>query len=179
MIYNTKEKWVGIIGFPAYKISSLGNIKTRWRRGAFYNGFQCKDVWKDLPINPDAHGYPYVHLCDGINKPKTCKIHRLVAEHFLEERPEGAQLVRHLDGNKSNNSLLNLAWGTYVDNENDKIQHGTWNTRNGGAKITSEQVMKIRDKIIIGEKQKDLAIEYGITRPTVNRIANNKIWKNI
>jgi len=66
----------------------------------------------------------------------------------------------------------------YVE-ENNKIRNGTWNTRNGGAKITPEQVQEIRMKLKNGEQQKLLAIEYGVSRPTITRIANYKIWKNI
>ncbi len=173
------EEYKILNDFPAYRISNKGNIQSRWKRfGSYYNGFKCKDVWKDLPVhNGSTGGYSTVHLCDGYGKVKTVKIHSLVALYFIGKRPKDKQLIRHIDNNPANNNVLNLAYGTYMENEHDKIANGTWNTRNGGAKITPEQVLNIRNKIKSGYKDKDLAIEYKISRPTITRIRNNRIWK--
>lgn len=50
-------------------------------------------------------------------------VHRLVAESFLGEPT--AEIVRHLDGDPSNNGLANLAYGSQSDNMIDSIGHGT------------------------------------------------------
>lgn len=171
-----KEKFKILNEYPAYRVSSMGKIQSRWRWGAYYSGFQCNDIWKNLPLHYTS-GYAYVHLCDGKSKPKTVRVHRLIAETFLGKHIGGKLCVRHLDGNPANNAVSNLAWGTYLENENDKIVHGTWNTRNGGAKITPEQVQEIREKLKKDKPQKELADEYGVSRPTITRIANNKIWR--
>ena len=171
-----EEKFKIINDFPAYRISNYGRIQSRWQRHASYRGFIKKDIWKDLPVYPDAKGYLHVHLCDGHGKVKTERIHNLVARKFIGERPKG-NVVRHRDSNPSNNHISNLSYGTYLENENDKIQNGTWNTRNGGAKITPTQVEEIREKASKGEPQKDLALEYKVSRPTITRIVNNTIWR--
>lgn len=171
-----KEIFVIVKDFPAYRISNFGRIQSRWQRHASYKGFIQKDIWKDLPTYPDHKGYLQVHLCDGTGKVKTARIHVLVAQAFLGEKPRG-YVIRHLDSNPGNNPASNLSYGTYTENENDKIQNGTWNTRNGGAKLTTSQVLEIRDKVITGISRKQLAVEYGVSRPTITRIANNKIWK--
>lgn len=174
-----EEIYKTLIDFPAYRISNFGNIQSRWqRRKAFYKGFRCTDVWKDLPQFPDKKGYLQVHLCDGYGTVKTVRIHNLVAYYFISERPQG-KIIRHLDSNPSNNKVSNLQYGSYLDNENDKINNGTWNTRNGGAKVTPIQVKEIRVKLKEGLSQKELAIEYNVSRPTITRIANNTIWKVI
>lgn len=147
-------------------------------RSVTKSGFEVQDVWKDLPtFASSTGGYPCVHLCDGSGKVKTTKIHKLVAKYFLGEPPNGTQVVRHLDSNPANNKATNLAYGTYLDNENDKIANGTWNTRNGGAKLMPDQVVAIRDRVRNGERQVAIAEEYGVSRPTVTRIVNNSIWK--
>jgi hypothetical protein len=171
-----KEKFIVITEFPAYRISNFGRIQSRWQRHASYKGFIKKDIWKDLPSFPDAKGYLQIHLCDGRGRVKTERIHTLVALAFLGERPY-KNVVRHIDSNPSNNHITNLSYGTYLDNENDKIQNGTWNTRNGGAKIKPQQVLEIRNKAEKGESQKNLALEYGVSRPTITRIINNTIWR--
>jgi hypothetical protein len=51
---------------------------------------------------------------------------------------------RHLDGNRSNNRLDNLAWGTPLENGADKARHGTAKgERNGRAKLTAAKVRRI------------------------------------
>ncbi len=173
-----EEKFIIIIDFPAYRISNTGRIQSRWQRGSFYKGFIIENIWKDLPTHNSYNGgYPMVHLCDGKGKVKSIRIHTLVAKYFIGERPKDKQLIRHLDSNPTNNNITNLAYGTYLENENDKIQNGTWNMRNGGAKLTPKQVIEIRNKADKGESQKNLGVEYGVSRPTITRIINNKIWK--
>lgn len=167
-----------IMDFPAYRISNMGRIQSRWKRGSFYSEFKIKDVWKDLPTHANSKGYLQVHLCDGYGKIKTVRIHKLVAELFLGEMPEGKQLIRHLDNDPSNNCVTNLAYGTYIENENDKIEHRTWNSRYGGSKISFVQAQEIRMRLLSGEKQNSLAKEFCVSRPTINRIGNNKIWRD-
>jgi hypothetical protein len=55
-------------------------------------------------------------------------IHSLVAEAFIGPRPDGMQ-VRHLDGDRTNNHLINLSYGTPVENAADRERHG--NTARG------------------------------------------------
>jgi hypothetical protein len=168
-----------IPNFPAYRISENGILETCWQWGAYYPGMNKPKKWKKLLPKYDKKGYSQVTLCDVDGKHKRISLHRLMAEIFISPMPFEKACVRHLDGNPKNNKLSNLTWGTYKENEDDKILHGTWNTRNGGAKITSEQVREIRIKLDNGESQKELSIEYGVSRPTITRISNNKIWKNL
>jgi len=170
-----KEKFKIIPEFPAYRISNFGKLQSRWQRHASYKGFIAKDVWKDLPFYSDKRGYLQVHLCNGCGKVKTVRIHNLVAQFFIGKRPSG-NVIRHLDSNPANNHISNLSYGTYTENENDKIENGTWNTRNGGAKLTPSKVQEIRKKLTT-ISQKMLAKEYGVSRPTITRIANNKTWR--
>ena len=67
-----------------------------------------------LTINNGEGFYKTVRLRkDG--KPKTYKLHRLLAQAFLH-KPEGKDHVNHKDGNKLNNSLSNLEWCTHQEN---------------------------------------------------------------
>ena len=60
-------------------------------------------------------GYLQVNLCkDGIHKNHS--IHRLLAEHFIEN-PDNKPCVDHWDGNKTNNKLNNLRWVTKSEND--------------------------------------------------------------
>lgn len=50
-------------------------------------------------------------------------VHRLVAELFLPE-PEPGQEVRHLNNDKTDNRVVNLAWGTRKQNVEDMMRAG-------------------------------------------------------
>lgn len=52
-------------------------------------------------------------------------VHRMVAEMFIPN-PNNLPVVRHLDGDPTNNNVCNLAWGTVKDNWEDSVRHGTF-----------------------------------------------------
>lgn len=68
---------------------------------------------KGKPLKPYDNGYGYLIVDlygkDGTRKHK--KVHRLVAETFLEN-PNGFFEINHIDENKHNNQLCNLEWCT-------------------------------------------------------------------
>ena len=87
---------------------------------------------------------------------KKIYIHRTVCELFNGPPKEGHQ-CRHLDGNNTNNKASNLMWGTAIENARDKFLHGTVGAgeRNSMAKLTSEQVKKIRELREANDEQID------------------------
>lgn len=90
-----------------YQINENGEIKSVDRTIKKKNG-----VWtlkgKPLRANIATNGYKYVVLSkDG--KTKTCYIHRMMAETFLNEEHDGLE-VNHINGIKTDNRLENLEW---------------------------------------------------------------------
>ncbi len=55
----------------------------------------------------------YIWLNDGTNK--LCYLHRLLAITFIPN-PDNKPVVNHKDSNKLNNSIDNLEWATYQEN---------------------------------------------------------------
>jgi predicted XRE-type DNA-binding protein len=85
--------------------------------------------------------------------------------------------VRHLDGIASNNDVRNLAWGTYADNEADKIQHGTWDLRRTG-KLSVEMRKGAISLLSEGWSQTAVANLMNVSRPTINMLVNGRTWGN-
>lgn len=63
-----------------------------------------------LKGNINSHGYMVFSLTKGGQK-KDCKLHRLLAQTFIPN-PNNYECINHKDGNKLNNSLVNLEWCT-------------------------------------------------------------------
>lgn len=168
-------EYAQIPNFPAYRVCNLGFIESRWRTGNFYSGFEVEDVWRVLKHNERPDGYHGVSLRDGKGRSRRTYVHILVAEMFIGQKPFVGACVRHLDGISSNNNVENLAWGTALENERDKLKHGTWDSRYSG-KLSREQREEILRRAKNGERQRILAEEYGVSRPTITRLVNGSTW---
>jgi len=161
------EEWREIGEAPGYWVSNMGRVRSK--RGKFLK-----------PV-PNNCGYPRITLYGG--KRVGTYLHTLVLETFVGPRPANMQ-VRHLNGNRADPRLSNLAYGTAQENRADRIGHGTDSTcdEHGCAKLTWEQVEIIRaaydartDPRNWGARR--LAAEFGVDNTTVSKIARRKIWK--
>lgn len=81
-----------------------------------------EDGWKVCRVHPDGDGYLGLTIAcsDGVKRRK--KVHRLVIEAFRGPPTEG-QVCRHLDGDRTNNDINNLVWGTRSENAQDAVKH--------------------------------------------------------
>lgn len=101
---------------PGYIVTREGrvfSIQSNWR------GYGEREMRQ----TPNADGYPSVRLTIG-GKRTRLAVHRLVAREYLPPRPTTSHEVRHLDGDKSNPHVENLAWGTVKENADDRERHG-------------------------------------------------------
>ena len=105
------EEWRDITGFENYyQVSNLGNVRSLDRYITKKNGTTTFYKGKILIPSKKRNGYLAVDLYDKSNhKPHTVTIHRLVAKMFISN-PNNYEQINHKDGNKTNNSILNLEW---------------------------------------------------------------------
>jgi hypothetical protein len=120
------EKWRPIPGWDGmYDVSDNGRVRSLDRTVTTSTGH--RRTYRGRVLTPGHHkrgGYLFVNLVRG-GRQHHRKVHALVCEAFNGERPDGATLVRHLDGDIYNNTPDNLAWGTVSDNLHDAVRHGT------------------------------------------------------
>jgi ABC-type Na+ transport system ATPase subunit NatA len=113
-IHSDDEIWKDIIDFEGlYKISNYGNIKSCSRYVNIKSGKRVVNE-KLLSLAKDRDGYLMAILCKNATR-KTVKVHRLVANAFIE-KIDGKFFVNHIDSNKSNNNLNNLEWVSNLEN---------------------------------------------------------------
>ncbi len=107
------ERWLPVCGFEGtYEVSTYGQVRAvRKRKGRV--GLMHGTI--------DDVGYRSVHLrCPGYSARR--RVHKLVAEAFIGPCPP-RQEVRHLDGDKLNNTVSNLAYGTRREQRLDDVRN--------------------------------------------------------
>lgn len=120
-------------------------------------------VWgakgRDIRPKISQHGYLYVQSRrDGERTSKNTFVHRLVAMTFIPN-PEGKPHVNHLDGNKFNNQVSNLAWCTPA--ENNKHARGAGLFMPG--RLSKSQRALLRRDADTGVPAVELAKAYGVS----------------
>ena len=136
-----KEKWVRINTIEGYE-----EIRDQyWISNSDEDKVINRNTGKQLKSRVDKYGYKIVDLMTNQGKRKTCRIHVLKAKAFLfGPNPLDYNMVRHLDDCKTNNALINLAWGTRSDNARDCMRNGNYNYEAAveGGKKTAKKLSK-------------------------------------
>lgn len=138
-------------------------------------------------IHLNQDGYP----CFGGGVP----VHLYVAHAWVDGYFDGAE-VNHKDFDRMNYSADNLEWVSHIDNINYTLENNYENvclskqgTKNGRAKFTEQDVLKIREMYDSGMAISDILKSFYPELDTVKKyknlhsnfssIARRKTWKNI
>ena len=116
------EDWKPVPGYEGYyEVSNLGQVKSLPRK-VNRNGFPMAVPGRVMKQSKTSNGYWKVLLSkDGLTK--NVMVHTAVAAAFLGARPDGS-VIRHLNGDQTDNRAENLSYGTQSDNMRDMERHG-------------------------------------------------------
>jgi hypothetical protein len=115
LLAGQKEEWKYVGGYEKlYEVSNLGQVRNNWR--------------VVLTPSSDGRGYLKVTLYKE-GKHKTYRVHRLVADAFVEKPCYKQNWVDHLNGVKTDNKSVNLRWVTNSQNQMNAKQRD--NTKSG------------------------------------------------
>lgn len=166
-----EEIWKDIPGYEGlYEVSNRGNVRSLDRlclgsdgRREFHRGQQLKPqtLW---------NGYQEVYLSnrEGGVKRKHRTLHSLVAEAFLGPRPPKHDIM-HLDGDRGNNRVENLKYGTRAENLHQTYEYGG-TAANG--KLTKAEAIEAIQRLVRGEDPQSLAREYNVNSAAMYHIKN-------
>ena len=156
-------EWRAVAGWPNYTVSNRGDVTG--------------------PMGPrkltrSVYGYMTVMLCNGQRR-NGHMAHRLVCAAFNGPAPEGRPQVGHLNGVRDDNRAENLAWVSPKENTEHRRLHGRafFGAGNPNAKLTSAEVLDIRQRAAAGESYVSIAKDLGYVKEwAVRRAALGKSW---
>lgn len=166
------EQWRDIPGYEGvYLISTRGRIRSlHSRRGGGHI----------LAATVGRQGYPLAHLSVG-GVAKVFYVHRLMAVAFLGAT-HGELTVNHKNSARADNRIENLEVVTIQENIAHSLATGSRVSAGGSnpnAKLSAEDVTKIRARIASGESMPAIARDYGVDAPCIFKIKHRRTWANI
>lgn len=119
-------------------------------------------------VNDSGKGYGDIKA-DG----KYLKTHRLAYMAAYGEIPEGAH-IRHACDNRICCEPVHLEVGTNYDNIVDKMMRDR-----SGKKLDIARVKEIKQRLLMGESQRELAEQFGVVPSIISRISTGRRWSHV
>jgi len=157
----------------------------------FYkNGYRVLDDGKMMDpegkiIHTRSAHKCYLFKCKNVNENTGhCYIHRLAAyQKYGEAMFENGIVVRHLNGDKADNSLDNIAIGTLSQNQRDRSKEEMtaaalkcWESGlNRNRKIPLEMIARIAEDKDNGMIEKEIAKKYNLNYACIRNIMSRHV----
>lgn len=129
------------------------------------------------PHGVDQHGYGRIH-----HNNRMYPVHRLVCEIIEGPPPSPKHEAAHNCGNGRLGCVnkRHMRWATPAENSADKVTHGTHNRGENHyrSRLTEDDVRSIR--AMEGKvDERDIAVEYNVSRGCISRIMRRGTWRHI
>lgn len=174
-----KVHYCEIPGFSGYEAGTDGSIWSFWVVGCKARIDRRRR--KKMRFCNDTNGYPMVTLYKDRGKPKRVRVHSIILTTFICPRPLGLEAC-HRNGDREDNRLGNLRWGTHQSNNMDKRRHGTApvGEKNPTAKLTDNTVIALRR---VREEEKisfrELGKRFNVCADTAHRACTKRTWGHL
>lgn len=158
------ELWRTVAENDRYEVSSHGNVRHKKRM-------------KNLKPSITKAGYERIQL--GSRHVRRT-IHSLVCIAWHGPRPEG-MFACHRNDDKRDNRPENLYWGTHQQNMNDgkANQRFVKGTLHANAKLTSADVVEMRQLRTEGMFYQKLAERFGVTKRAAILACKRQTWRHV
>jgi len=149
-------EWRPVPGFPGYAVTARGTV--RGPRGAVLKESRSDSGYRR--VRPLVRG-----------RQRSLLVHVAVLLAHVGPRPSRRHHGAHVNGDKDDCSVGNLAWKTRRRNEADKRAHGTAPRGFSGYRPDADLVARVRALVSAGGSYSAVARELGLHRSSVSRIA--------
>jgi hypothetical protein len=169
------EIWKPVVGHEgAYEVSDLGRVRSLARNVPvrFSDGRSTLRAVPARVLRGGLDSAGYMSVCLG--RRTTTRIHWLVLAAFVGPAPAGAHRL-HKDGDKTNNALDNLRYGSRADNMRDMVFH---NQR----RLSVAQVLAIKEAAERGfnrGEKKHLAEAFGVSISSVQDVSKGRSYSHV
>lgn len=162
--------WKPVEGFKGYYVNRSGQVLSRKRGG------------KERILKAGLSGCGYLNVVLMKDNKRICKkVHRLVAENFIE-RIIDKDFVNHKNGTKTDNNLGNLEWCNRSENVRHAIKAGLIKSRKGQVGTLSDcQILALitLPKTTSNGRlslftNRDIAKEWAVAESLISKIRNHK-----
>lgn len=166
-------------GASAYYATDHGRVVSYlYKKARVLKPWLATDGYRQVTLVPDDRE-------PGSRSTWNPSVHRLVLLTFVGPRPVDPADpyawydARHLDGNRENNALSNLAWGRRAVNRRDVFRHGHRAGKRPGTGLDHLNVWRLRCRALtepIGQVAAEVAATYGITPRSVRDAIRGRVW---
>lgn len=169
------EHFKPIPGFEGiYEVSNVGTVRTVKRQDRAGKTRKVRVLKPSLSID----GYVRNNLWHN-GRAMHIGTHRLVYMAFVGPIPDGHE-INHINGVRDDNRVENLSCITHADNvryskEVLKANYATF----GNAKLTEQDVRRIKRLLAEGLSQIQIAPMFGVRKTTIGNIKTGRSWSHV
>lgn len=172
------EEWRDVPNFEGYQVSNLGKIRGIDRLKQGRSGLRLTRG-QEMKQMLNKKGYPEVRLRK--NGTHTRLVHKLVSSAFLV-KSEGQTQINHINGIKTDNSVINIEWVTNSENQKHAYKLGLQPSRagegNSRATLTDKQVTIIKELYNSEKTIKEVSELLGVNLSIVRQIIYGQSWRS-